>query len=475
MSLANRVAAGTSLLTMSNVVARMLSLVTMPILTSLLAPSAYGVAAIVVTLVALISCITIAGMDVSYVRSYQNASEYEPVRVERYVWRFVSGTTCIASLLAWVVWPQVSLYLELPNYLVYFVVLGVAANVIYTMVIVRARLSQRYSLVSIATLISAVSTAAVSIAIAFFWRQDEFALVVAMLVTWMVPLLVLRGPGGRTLQTPSGLSRDQRLAILSVGSATLLTAPAYWVMSSFDRWFLATYAGMESVGVYSVCYTVAIMGMLLNNAVLPVWTTEAVREVEKNDDAGQVELGRVADQILAVLLVVWLAVAAAGGDIVRLLAAPEYHAAVGIVPIISLAVMFHGVSHVAMSIFTVTNNVRLTIPWWLAGAALCVGLNALLIPEFGALGAATAQLVSFGTMAIGLVIHATRLYPFRLKVFRLFGFAALVGLSALGLNAPWSEVAWQSLLFKLPVGLGVAWLAAWWFGFDLRRIFQATA
>ena len=55
MSLASRVATGSMMLTMSNVVARMLSLLTIPLLTSLLTPNAYGAAAMVVTLVGLLS------------------------------------------------------------------------------------------------------------------------------------------------------------------------------------------------------------------------------------------------------------------------------------------------------------------------------------------------------------------------------------------------------------------------------------
>lgn len=461
------------MLTMSNVVARMLSLLTIPLLTSLLTPNAYGAAAMVVTLVGLLSCIALAGMDVSYMRSYQDATRYEPVRVERFVWRFVLGTMLAIALVAWFAWPSVSRYLALPDYLVYFVVLGIAANLAHTMVVVRARISQRYRLISIATLISAASTAAASISIACFWRQDEFALVIAILVTWLVPILMLRGPGVRALRTKSGLSSEQRLAVLSVGYAALLTAPAYWIMSSSDRWFLAAYAGIESVGVYSVCYSVAILGMLLNNAVLPIWTTEAVREIEEQGLAGQAELGRVADQILAALLVVWLAVAAAGGDIVRILAAPQFHSAVGIVPFIGLAVMFHGVSHVAMSIFTVTHNVRYTTPWWVAGAILCVGLNGLIIPQFEIFGAGIVQAFCSGFVAIGLLTHATRLYPFKINIGRLFGFATIIGLAAFGLSAQWSDVAWQSLLLKLPVGLCVVWLALWWFGVDIKQIFKA--
>ena len=67
-------------------------------------------------------------MDVSYMRSYQDATRYEPVRVERFVWRFVLGTMLAIALVAWFAWPYVSRYLALPDYLVYFVLLGIAAN-----------------------------------------------------------------------------------------------------------------------------------------------------------------------------------------------------------------------------------------------------------------------------------------------------------------------------------------------------------
>ena len=73
MTFTRRVVSGTSLLTFSNGVVRLLSIVTMPILTGLLSPQAYGVAALAGTTISLDPVLALAGIDTSYLRAYHSA------------------------------------------------------------------------------------------------------------------------------------------------------------------------------------------------------------------------------------------------------------------------------------------------------------------------------------------------------------------------------------------------------------------
>ena len=160
MSLARRVASGTSQLMVSNLAARLLALVTMPILTGLLSPDVYGSAALAVTLISLLSVFALAGVDVSYVRSYQNKNHHNPDAVEAYAWRFALATSAMVALTAWIAWPYLADALGLEGYLILFVVVGIIASVAQTMAQARARLANRYRLLSASVLIAALGAAA---------------------------------------------------------------------------------------------------------------------------------------------------------------------------------------------------------------------------------------------------------------------------------------------------------------------------
>ena len=116
MSVVRSVALGTAQLTLSSVLVRLLSLATMPVLTRLLEPSAYGTAALVTTLISLISVFPPAGSDMSYIRAFYAEKPPLHLAVEAFTWRFTIGSSIIAAALSVFCWRYISGILSLPLY-----------------------------------------------------------------------------------------------------------------------------------------------------------------------------------------------------------------------------------------------------------------------------------------------------------------------------------------------------------------------
>ena len=87
-------------------------------------------------------------------------------------------------------------------------------------------------------------------------------------------------PPFELLLKPSGLRYADRKRILGIGPAIIITAPAYWVISSSDRWFLGYFADATTVGIYSVSAGVAVAGLTINSAILTIWIPEATKLFE---------------------------------------------------------------------------------------------------------------------------------------------------------------------------------------------------
>ena len=84
----------------------------------------------------------------------------------------------------------------------------------------------------------------------------------------------------------SRLTRSEGVALIKIGLAGVVTAPMYWLLTASDRWFLQHFHGAEAVGVYSIGYSVAIVGMMVNSAVIAVWTPEARAGIRRRPSAG---------------------------------------------------------------------------------------------------------------------------------------------------------------------------------------------
>jgi O-antigen/teichoic acid export membrane protein len=461
-SFARRVISGTVQLTVSNGVVRLLSVFTMPILTRLLNPKAYGVATLVGSIISLVSVFALAGIDMSYARAYHSVQPPNGDVVERYCWRYAITAAMIFSILTASAWWFFSKYSdELDSSLAIFLALGTMLSVGQTMAQVRARLTGSYRTMSVALIIGGIASATTSIGIAFWWRQDAMALLLSMLIAYLIPLLILGVPSITKMAKPSGLSRNEGVSLIKIGLAGIVTAPMYWLLSSSDRWFLQHYHGAESVGIYSIGYSVAIVGMMVNNAIMSVWLPEASREYEQDPAQAQIILGRLMSRLVTAMTLIWLMVTASGGDIVRWLANTRFHAAADYVPFIAGGVFFYGVLHLSNTGLLLTKRLNLAVFWWFIGGIVCVLLNMALVPRYGGVGAAITQTASFAFISIAILITSQSKFCIRLEWKRLAAVMSIILAAGFVAIPAWHQKALFSLLMKFPFGFMVAVIVAW--------------
>ena len=477
-SMTRTLISGTSQLMLSSGVVRLLSIVTMPILTSLLSPQAYGGAALAGTVISLVSVFALAGIEMSYARAYHSAQPPNGADVEHYCWRFAILGALLASVVGAVTWWFFNRdSIDQDRRLAILVALGIAFSVAHTMALTRARLAVRYRAIALTLIATGIIGAAASIGIAAIWRQDALALLIPMLLGYLIPVLLLGTPSIAGLAKPSGLTRKEGAALIKIGLAGVVTAPMYWLLSSSDRWFLQYYHGAEAVGVYSIGYSVGIVGMMINGAIISVWLPEAAREYEQDPERARATLGGLMHRLMVLMALIWLVVAAAGGDIVRWLANERFHAAADYVPYIAGGVFFYGVLRLADTGLLIAKQLKWAALWWLAGGVVCTVLNVALVPRYGGLGAAITQSIGFAFMSIGIFSTAQTKFPVCLGWSRLAINIAMILAASLVMIHPWHATAPISLLMKLPFGIVVAAISIWiaapdWFARGIEYLRQ---
>ncbi|MFO1356332.1 MAG: lipopolysaccharide biosynthesis protein [Gammaproteobacteria bacterium] len=446
-------------MTASSVLVKLMSVFSLPILTALLSPKAYGGAALASTLISLVAVVALGGIDMSYARAYPGYAGISQSSVEAFTWRYALGTSALAGVvaaLAW--WWLLADRLAVGRYLAPLIGVGIVLAIGNTMSSTRARLRGRYRHLAAAIILGGLLSVGVSLSVSWWWRQDELPLVLALLVTYLVPIVVLGSPGIRQLLAPSGLASTQRSDLLKIGLAGVVTAPMYWFLSSADRWFLGYFCDPDTVGIYSVAYNLAALGAMANAAILAVWLPEAAREYEADPDLAQVQLGRLMSRLIAGIALIWLAVTAAGGDLVRLLANERFHEAGDYVGWIAGGVFFYGVMQFGSVGLLLSKRLGLAIVWWLLGGVVCVLLNLALIPRFGGLGAAITQAATFAVVAGGVLGTSQRIYPMRLEWNGFVRTAVVVVVLGVVMAPSWHPLPVVSLLMKLPVGIAATLL-----------------
>lgn len=461
MSISRSVVSAVSWLSFGNILVRALSLVIMPILTRYLSPQAYGEAALVWTVVSLASVFALAGIDMGYARHIFSGQLGGPSEVEAFCWRWTLAAASTIALLVGLMWWLWASAFDFPASLAGFAAFGVLTSAMAVLSQTRARLANRYVRMSWVQFATGCTGAVLSVSVAVFWRQDAWAPLVALMAGCVMPVLLLGVPSWRQLATPSGLNPLQRRRLLTTGLAGVVTAPAYWVLTSSDRWFLASFHDSGEVGIYSVGCNVGTVGAVVSAAITNAWLPELGRAESTSGRDFAAHKARVTQLLVAILMIVTVAVAAAGGDVIRALADRRFHAGAVVVPWVAAGVFFYGVLHLGNALLVLVGKLHWAGWAWCIALLASLSMNRWLIPAQGALGAAITQAVSFLLVMLLVWAAALRFESLRLHWPRLAaGFVLSVAVAAL-MQMAWAPVAWHSLVLKLPMGLIYAAACLW--------------
>jgi O-antigen/teichoic acid export membrane protein len=250
------------------------------------------------------------------------------------------------------------------------------------------------------------------------------------------------------------------------------------ILNLADRKILDVFGTRADVGLYHMGYTFGGGVKFALSAFEPAWGPFVYAQARQ--DGGASTLARVATYAYAGFAGAALAVAALGPDLLRLMTPrnPAFHAAAPIIPVVALAYLLHGVFLLTSVGIGIARQARYYPMVTAAAATTNVAANLLLIPRFGALGAAWATVLAYAVMALLGHAFSRRLFAIPFESGRLARITAAAGaayaLSALVAGEGTVAATLRAAaLLSYPVavwGLGVLRPAEkqW-----LRRIFDA--
>lgn len=201
----------------------------------------------------------------------------------------------------------------------------------------------------------------------------------------------------RNLAGPAALDRQALGEILRTGPKSVPFSLSAWLERLADRLILQHFLGTTVVGIYSVAYTLGerILSSLVQAVFMMAWPNILAAWTE-----GEAPSARAAIRS-AQWLYAWITVGptvflvAYGGALTRLLVAPEFHAAAGVVPIVAVAIWLGGLGTYLNRHFELSKRYGSLSTISLAGAGINVAVTWVLVPSYGMMGAAVGTLVNY--------------------------------------------------------------------------------
>lgn len=215
------------------------------------------------------------------------------------------------------------------------------------------------------------------------------------------------------------LKAVQKSTILDMLKYSIPMIPAnifWWITNVSDRYMVTWFCGDAVNGLYSASYKIPTLMMTLSGIFVTAWRNSAVDERESRDSAAFYE--KVYGAFASVVFLMAGAIIAFAKIITMIMFDPSYHEAWVNIPVLTLAMVFFNLVSFLGSLYVAEKKSMYSFLTSMAGAVVNIGLNLLLIPVIGAMGAALATFASY-LVAFGLrVWTAKKIKPFPMHMGR---------------------------------------------------------
>ena len=190
----------------------------------------------------------------------------------------------------------------------------------------------------------------------------------------------------------SSVSVSAMKEMLSYSIPMIPNATLWWILGTSNRLFLEYYHSTDLVGIFAVSNRFPSIITMVFNTFFLSWQISVLEEFEK--PGFRIFYNRIMRLCFVLLLLVEFVLSLSSYWLIRFFADEAYLDAWRYIPFLGLAAVFSSFSTLMGTMFMATKNTRYFLTTSLWGGLLCFGMNFLLIPLYGIMGATVSLLIA---------------------------------------------------------------------------------
>jgi len=394
-----------------SVVSPFIGFVMLPVYSRFLTPVEYGILALTSVAINFVAALASLGINSGLIRFYFDYTEKkdkDQVVVSSLIFSFLASAA-FAAILWLFSGPVSSVVFDFDKgqlYLRLILLIAVADTGVATCLAV-LRAEERPATYSVMTVLRLMLTFSLNIVFVVVLKRNVQGILEAELISGVVCyltalLIVTRGKA-------FSFSWVKTRQVLSYGVPLVPGNVASLVMTLSDRYFLKHFATLQDVGLYSVGYRIAAaLRIAFIEPFRIAWPPYMFSVLDKSD----------AKEIYKTVLVyftfvcVWagLFLSAFAREALMLLATPAYYPGYKVVPLLALSYILLGMCSILVAGIQISNKTKYASYSFMAAAGVSLGMNFLLVPRFGMMGAAVASVTAYATLNFLYFAISQRLY-----------------------------------------------------------------
>lgn len=189
----------------------------------------------------------------------------------------------------------------------------------------------------------------------------------------------------------------------------------WWITSVSDRYMVNAMIGSTENGIYAVSYKIPTILTLVSTIFMQAWQFSAVTESHGDRKEHIRFFTNVWRSFQAVMFLAGAVIIAFAKPAIKLLSTEQYYSAWQYVPLLSASMIFTAFVSFTGTVYVVTKQSGISFITAMAGAAINIALNLLLIPSpLGVQGAAIATFLSYFAVFLIRAVNSRKYIPFML-------------------------------------------------------------
>ena len=209
-----------------------------------------------------------------------------------------------------------------------------------------------------------------------------------------------------------------------------------WLITSVsDRYIVTAYRNVHENGLYAAAYKLPTMLSLVSGVFIEAWHFSSVKDASDEERAGF--FGNVYDNFMGFMFFCGACIIAGAQIFTKILLSESYFESWRYVPILVIATVFSTLVSFLGSVYFLKKKSALSMLTAMAGAVTNIILNFLLIPKWGALGAAVATLVCYLLVYVIRAVNTKKYVRFDLHTLRLTLNTLLLAVQMYAWFIPW--------------------------------------
>ncbi len=388
---------------------RFISLVLLPLFTSYLSPSDYGVLALLALLAMVAQPVFGIGMSAAMGPSYFESNE--PLRKSETIWTtflILVISVSILIVIAWIVPKTLSILIaQTPKY-AYFVSLtltGSAFGILSTPFTQRIQFEEKAKTFVVITLLSSLISISLSILTVVTMRWGVEGMVTSQVVGQAITFLmffIMGVRGTRFIYSKKIMNELLRLGI------PLIPGFAFtFILMQGNRYILQLFSGVEQVGIFSIGFNIGLVLNLAVGAVGTAWYPFFMSYMERQQEA-TILFGRIFTYYIFLFGVLCMLFFVGSKLVITVLTQPAFHDAYMVVGFSASAIFFTGIFNMLLPGIYFKKEIRYVSVVQGLAAVISIGLNIILIKWAGFFGAGIA--LSLGHLLMAVFLYLWNIY-----------------------------------------------------------------